>query len=152
VRRSYGPGGSWWLRDRVEGRIEVLLNSRVLSAEVAHGGVRLQVQNSRGSTAIDTQHVVAATGFHVDIDRLQYLEPSLARSIAREAAGIPALDSHFETSVPGLFIVGVASAPVFGPIMRFMYGAKHVAPVLARRLRQKQNSIFFSDRTVAVGR
>jgi hypothetical protein len=33
-----------------------------------------------------------------------------------------------------LFIVGVASAPVFGPIMRFMYGAKHVAPVIARRL------------------
>jgi thioredoxin reductase len=152
VTRSYGPGGSWWLRERVEGRIAVLLNSRVLSAEVADGGVRLQVQDSRGSTAIDTQHVVAATGFHVDVDRLQYLEPSLARSIAREAAGIPALDSHFETSVPGLFIVGVASAPVFGPIMRFMYGAKHVAPVLARRLRQKPNSIFGSDRTVAVAR
>ena len=31
-------------------------------------------------------------------------------------------------------MVGLASAPVFGPIMRFMYGAKHVAPVLARRL------------------
>jgi hypothetical protein len=31
--------------------------------------------------------------------------------------------------------VGVASAPIFGPIMRFMYGAKHVAPVLVNRLR-----------------
>ena len=135
VARSYGPGGSWWLRERVEGRIAVLLRSRVLSAEAGERGVRLQVQGPAGTGVIDTQHVVAATGFRVDVDQLEYLESSLARSIAREAAGIPALDSRFETSVPGLFIVGVASAPVFGPIMRFMYGAKHVAPVLVNRLR-----------------
>ena len=135
VKGSYGPSGSWWLRERVEGRIAVLLRSRVLSAEAGERGVRLQLQGPAGTDVIDTQHVVAATGFRIDIDRLEYLESSLARSIAREAAGIPALDSRFETSVPGLFIVGVASAPVFGPIMRFMYGAKHVAPVLAHRLR-----------------
>lgn len=135
VAGSYGPSGSWWLRERVEGRIAVELSSAVQSAEATEGGVRLRLQVPGGATTIDTQHVVAATGFRIDIDRLEYLESSLARSIAREAAGIPALDSRFETSVPGLFIVGVASAPVFGPIMRFMYGAKHVAPVLARRLR-----------------
>lgn len=133
VAGSYGPSGSWWLRERVEGRIAVQLSSPVQSAEATAGGVRLQVPGS--ATTIETQHVVAATGFRIDIDRLDYLESSLARSIAREAAGIPALDSRFETSVPGLFIVGVASAPVFGPIMRFMYGAKHVAPVLVNRLR-----------------
>jgi thioredoxin reductase len=135
LKASYGPGGSWWLRERVEGRIAVLLRSRVLSAGAGERGVRLQVQGPAGTDVIDTQHVVAATGFRIDIDQLEYLESSLARSIAREAAGIPALDSRFETSVPGLFIVGVASAPVFGPIMRFMYGAKHVAPVLVNRLR-----------------
>lgn len=37
-----------------------------------------------------------------------------------------------EPTIPGLFMVGVARLPVFGPIMRFMYGAKHVAPALAR--------------------
>jgi len=135
VKSSYGPGGAWWLHERVEGRIAVLLRSRVLSAEAGERGMRLQVQGPTGTDVIDTQHVVAATGFRIDIDRLEYLESSLARSVAREAAGIPALDSRFETSVPGLFIVGVASAPVFGPIMRFMYGAKHVAPVLVNRLR-----------------
>lgn len=137
VARSYGPSGSWWLRARIEGRIEVLLRSRVLSAEQAGERVRLEVETPDGVSVLETQHVVAATGFQVDIDRLEYLETSLARSIAREAPGIPALDSRFETSVPGLFIVGAASAPVFGPIMRFMYGAKHAAPVLARRLRQR---------------
>ena len=135
VARAYGPGGSWWLRERVEGRVPVELNSQLLGAEAANGGVRLQLRGPGGTRTLATQHVIAATGFKVDLDRLPYLEPQLARSIAREAAGIPALDGRFETSLPGLFIVGVASAPVFGPIMRFMYGAKHVAPVLARRLR-----------------
>jgi thioredoxin reductase len=135
VKGSYGPSGSWWLRERVAGRIAVLLSARTLSAEAVDGSVRLRLQEPKGVSVIDAEHVVAATGFRVDVDRLEYLEPSLAKAIEREAPGIPALDSRFETSVPGLFIVGVASAPIFGPIMRFMYGAKHVAPVLARRLR-----------------
>jgi thioredoxin reductase len=138
VARAYGPSGSWWLRQRIENRVEIHLNSRVSSAAVTAGGsVRLRVHSSDGVRDITAEHVVAATGFRVDIDRVQYLDPSLARSIAREVDGIPALDSRFGTSVPGLFIVGLPSAPVFGPIMRFMYGAKHVAPVLARCLRSR---------------
>jgi len=62
------------------------------------------------------------------------LDSALRTSIAREGAA-PLLDAHFETSVDGLFIVGIASAPTFGPVMRFMFGAKHVAPALARHLR-----------------
>lgn len=136
VAGSYGPSGSWWLRDRVMGRIAVALNTRVASAVVANGRrLRLRIEGPGDARELEVDHAVAATGFRIDIDRLEYLDPSLARSLAREDGGIPALDSRFETSVAGLFIVGVASAPVFGPIMRFMYGAKHVAPVLARRLR-----------------
>jgi FAD-dependent urate hydroxylase len=135
VARSYGPGGSWWLRERIEGRLPVELGTRVLAAEAHGAGLRLRLQTAAGLRDLECAQLIAGTGFKVDIDRLDYMEPALARAIAREAAGIPALDAHFETSVPGLFIVGVASAPVFGPIMRFMYGAKHVAPILAARLR-----------------
>jgi FAD-dependent urate hydroxylase len=136
VRGSYGPSGAWWLRDRVEGRIETWLDTELESAHAADGGgVRLRIHRAGAPQEVRTDHVIAATGFEVDIDRLEYLEPSLRASIARESGGIPALNSTFEASVPGLFMVGVAASPVFGPIMRFMYGAKHVAPVLARRLK-----------------
>lgn len=135
VAGSYGPSGSWWLRERVEERVGIQLESRVVSATAGErGDIRLRVQAPDGTSDLLTNHVVAATGYKVDIDRLEYLEPSLAQSITREVNGIPALDSGYGTSVRGLFIVGIASAPVFGPIMRFMYGAKHVAPVLAGRL------------------
>jgi FAD-dependent urate hydroxylase len=128
---------SWWLRERIEIKGEVLLNCRILCAPARRGGpgVLLRVRDPHGEREMRTDHVIAGTGFRVNLEPLEYLEPSLACSIGREADGIPALDSSFETSVPGLFVVGVSSAPVFGPIMRFMYGAKHVAPLLASRLR-----------------
>jgi thioredoxin reductase len=135
VAGSYGPSGSWWLRERVEGRCELVPGAIVRAAEPLGGQVRLVVERAAGRSEILTDHVIAGTGFKVDVDRLDYLDAGLRAALVREGPGIAALDAHFETSVPGLFIVGVTSAPVFGPIMRFMYGAKHVAPVLARRLR-----------------
>ncbi|MFP3560290.1 NAD(P)/FAD-dependent oxidoreductase, partial [Paraburkholderia sp. SIMBA_049] len=41
------------------------------------------------------------------------------------------LASHFETRVRGLYVIGPASAQSFGPVMRFVYGAKHAAPHVA---------------------
>jgi FAD-dependent urate hydroxylase len=134
VADAYGPSGAWWLRDRVDGKISIALSARINAATVENGRVRLQFAQPDGICDVTTDHVVAATGFRTDIDQLGYLASNLKRQIRREAAGIPALSSQFETSVPGLFIVGVASAPVFGPIMRFMYGAKHAAPIVTSRL------------------
>lgn len=134
VAGSYGPGGAWWLRDRVDGRIELQLGSRIEAASQVGGRILLRIAGPAGESELITDHVIAATGYRVDIERLDYLDRRLMAGIQREAAGIPALSSAFETSVSGLFIVGVTSSPVFGPIMRFMYGAKHVAPILARRL------------------
>lgn len=134
VADSYGPSGAWWLRDRVDGRIEIQLGSRIETASLVDGRVLLRVASPEGIRELSTDHVIAATGYRVDIERLDYLDRQLVADIRREAGGIPALSSAFETSVPGLFAVGVTSSPVFGPIMRFMYGAKHVAPILARRL------------------
>jgi thioredoxin reductase len=134
VADAYGASGSWWLRDRVDGRIEISLSRQIKAASVEDGQVRLQITTPEGTREITTQHVIAATGYRVDIERLGYLDPGIVADIRREAGGIPALSSAFETSVPGLFVVGITSSPVFGPIMRFMYGAKHAAPILARRL------------------
>jgi thioredoxin reductase len=135
VAGAYGPSGSWWLRDRVDRQIEVQLSCEVKAAAADNGRVRVVAYGPQGQREFVTDHIIAGTGFIVDVDKLDYLDAGLRQSITREKGGVPSLDSHFETSVPGLFIVGVASSPVFGPIMRFMYGAKHVAPTLTRRLK-----------------
>ena len=92
-----------------------------------------RARESGGASNIFTDHVIAATGFRVDFDRLAYIDPALRAGVAR-VGGSPALSAGFETSVPGLFAVGAMGAATFGPVMRFMYGAKHAAPLIARRL------------------
>lgn len=134
---SWGPSGAWWLRDRVEGKIDLLLGHQIASAEVADGGVRLRLTGPAGATEILTDHVVAATGFDVALERIDCLEPTLRAQIAQEGP-YPRLSANFETSVKGLFIVGLAAAPVFGPVQRFMYGAKHAAPAVTKALRRSR--------------
>jgi thioredoxin reductase len=134
VAGSWGPTGAWWLRERFENRVDTLLSCRIRSASPVGDRIRLVVEQPSGSSEIETDHVISGTGFKVDVDRMDFLDSTLRASIAREGTA-PLLDAHFETSVGGLFIVGIASAPTFGPVMRFMFGAKHVAPVLARHLR-----------------
>jgi thioredoxin reductase len=155
VAGSWGPSGAWWLRERFESRVATLLDCRIRSAVRVGERVRLVLEQPNGASELETDQVIAATGFKVDIDRLDFVDPSLRTRIAREAAA-PLLDAHFETSVPGLFIVGVASAPTFGPVMRFMYGAKHVAPVLARHLAmhgetRTRQVVVPLDRTASLG-
>lgn len=83
---------------------------------------------------VRTDHVIVATSFEVDIDRLDYLEPTLLASFARETGGIPPLSTKFESFISQLFMLGVASSPVFGPTTLFMYSAKYVAPAVDRWL------------------
>jgi thioredoxin reductase len=134
VAGSWGPTGAWWLKARFDNRIDTLLGARIRGAQAEGNRVRLSLEHAGGVREIQTDHVIAGTGFKVDVERMEYLEPTLRANIRREGP-MPQLNADFETSIPGLFVVGIASAPTFGPVMRFMFGAKHVAPVLTRRLR-----------------
>jgi thioredoxin reductase len=134
VSDSFGPSGAWWLRSRVENRIPTLFNSALVGARLADDKVAITVRQDGREQELQADRVIAATGFKIDLDRIDYLDPTLSASIEREGRA-PRLDRHYQTSVPGLHIVGAASAPTFGPVMRFMFGAKHAAPTLARSLR-----------------
>jgi hypothetical protein len=46
----------------------------------------------------------------------------------------PLLSTSFETTAPGLYVIGLPAAPTFGPSLRFMYGAKFAARTVARSL------------------
>jgi thioredoxin reductase len=133
VRNGWGPAGSWWLRGRVEGKVPISTGSQIEQAKENGGRVLLKLREPGGVSEIFTDHVIAATGFRVDFDRLAYVDPALRASVTR-VGGSPVLSDGFETSVPGLHAVGAMSAATFGPVMRFMYGAKHAAPLVARRL------------------
>ena len=78
-------------------------------------------------------HVVAGTGYALDVDRLRYLDADLRLRVLRVCYS-PALSLRFESSVPGLYFVGPLSALNFGPVFRFVAGARFAAPAVAARL------------------
>lgn len=130
---ALGPAGAWWLRPRFEGHVAALLGRPVRAARMEGEEVHLQLQGPGGDEELAVSRVLAGTGYRVDLSRLSFLDPALRGRIAT-AAGTPVLDRSFQSSVPGLHIVGYAAAGSFGPVMRFVYGADFTARRLAARL------------------
>jgi thioredoxin reductase len=133
VRTALGPAGASWLRERVEGRIPLLIEHEVAEAGMVGEHVRLRVEGTGDATEIITDHVIAATGYRIDLETLPFLEPSMLSRV-RRVRRAPKLSANFESSVPGLYFVGQVAAPTFGPVMRFVYGADFTARTLARHL------------------
>jgi hypothetical protein len=134
LRRLLGPSGGWPMRERVEGKVMVRSGVTLRGAEMRDGHVLLALSGKGVAVEqIEFDHVIAATGYRVDLRRLPFLGEDLRRQI-RAVEHMPVLSSHFESSVPGLYFVGISSALTFGPMMRFAYGAAYTARRLERHL------------------
>lgn len=121
------PSGAWWLKERAAGRFPVLCGRTLVAAEPGYGVVRLRLLDEHGRPEdIVVDHVLAATGYRVDLRRLDLLDPDLRQSL-RVFAGAPVLTSGFESSMPGLYFTGLAAAPSFGPLLRFVTGTGFAA-------------------------
>ncbi len=127
VKRTLGPSGGYFVHDMVVGKVPLHLGYTIEGAEVKGSNVHLQLRSEDGSSKeMVAEHVIAATGYRVDLKRLGFLSDEL-RSEVRTAAGSPILSRGFESSVPGLYFAGLAAANSFGPVMRFAFGAGFAA-------------------------
>jgi thioredoxin reductase len=137
IRRHLGPKSGWTMKARFEAGVAVTLGECIDRASEEDGRVRLVLRAADGTRReVLTDHVVAATGYSPNVDRLRFLSDGLRGSI-RTHAGMPVLSGSFESSVPGLYFVGPAAVNSFGPLMRFMVGAEYVAPLVSRRLARR---------------
>lgn len=131
-RTALGPAGASWLRERVEGQVPVLTSHILEGAEAMTDGVALTFRTPNGTTArLTADHVIAATGYRPDLERLTFLEPAIRKQL-ETVAGAPAVRRDYQTSVPGLYVAGPAVAATMGPVMRFVFGTKHAAHTVAR--------------------
>jgi FAD-dependent urate hydroxylase len=128
-----GPAGAWWLKERVVG-LPILFSHSVFSSEARGGRAVLHVSDHDGrSRDLVTDHVIAATGYQFQLDRLPFLGEDL-RSRLRHERQLPILSSSFESSVPGLYFTGLASSCAFGPAMRFLHGASYTARRISEQI------------------
>jgi cation diffusion facilitator CzcD-associated flavoprotein CzcO len=137
---SLGPSGHCSMKDRVYRSVNLLLGRAVETAEAVDGKVRLALRGRDGRReSFEADHVIAATGFRTDLDRLAFLADDL-KSAIRTEGGTPVLSRNYESSAPGLFFVGPATANSFGPVMRFVAGARHSSRAVTRRLRRSPHA------------
>jgi thioredoxin reductase len=134
VRRVLGPSGGAFIRDKVEGKVPTVIGYSLEAARVEDRKVHLSlVDASGGKRTITTDHVIAATGYKVNLQKLAFLSEQ-TRSRIKTVVGSPVLSSSFESSVPGLYFAGLAAANSFGPVMRFAFGADFTARTVTRAL------------------
>ncbi|WP_284274226.1 NAD(P)-binding domain-containing protein [Bradyrhizobium iriomotense] len=134
--RSHLPAeGAWWLRHRVETRLPIHLGVTVVKAREVSGRVALQLRlaSDAGQRRLTVDHVIAGSGYEIDVGRLMFISQGL-RSAIQRLGRAPQLNASFEASIPGLHFVGPASAMSFGPLFRFVIGAEYAARVVSRRL------------------
>ncbi len=136
VRRHLGPSSPWHLKPAVDSSVEVMTGLAVRGVDV-NGRVRLDLAGRSGAPTrtVETDHVICATGYRADVDRLPFLDANV-RTGVRTVARAPVLSTGFESSLPGLYFAGITAAVTFGPLMRFMHGdafaAQRISSQLAR--------------------
>jgi hypothetical protein len=134
VRKHLPAAPGWTLQPQVDGIVPTILGATFARADAVGGRVRLELDLRGGEKQIVTaDHVMAGTGYRVDMRRLAFLGPDVLDRLDC-VNHTPRLSRWFESSVPGLHFVGTAAANSFGPMMRFAYGAGFVSRRLSRHL------------------
>jgi thioredoxin reductase len=139
VKRHLGPAPGWFAKDKMIGKVPMHMGVELKQAEVRGKRVHLSLAGTGGTQELVADHVIAGTGYRPSLDRLALLDGDLRRSIS-DLMGTPILSQSFESSVPGLYFVGLASANAFGPLMRFAFGARYTAKTLARHLARRASA------------
>jgi thioredoxin reductase len=133
LKSHLGPSGAWFVRDQI-GKVPVHTSCTI--QRVRPVGTRLQFQARQAdgtSDEFEVDHLVAATGYRVDVSRMSLMDDNVRRRI-ESVDGFPSVSGTFESSVPGLYFAGMTTASSFGPLVRFACGAKLTAARISRTL------------------
>ncbi|HEX3397416.1 MAG TPA: NAD(P)-binding domain-containing protein [Steroidobacteraceae bacterium] len=137
VRRHLGPAAVWFIREQLVANVAMHSGWQLQNAEPRNGRVLVRFAGA-GDRRFDVEvdHIIAGTGYRVDLARLPFMDEKLRAEVHIEG-NYPKLSLHFESTVPGLYFVGLASAAAFGPLTRFGLGAGYTARKLSAHLRQR---------------
>lgn len=133
VKNFLGPSGGWFIKKRLE-PVPISLGHRLKAAYAKDGQPQLLFTLADGQERVlKADHVIAATGYKPDVNRIGFISKNILRKLD-QAHATPRLNRHFESSVKGLYFAGPAIANSFGPVMRFAIGAGFAADQISKHL------------------
>jgi FAD-dependent urate hydroxylase len=126
IQNRFGPAGAGWLKPRLLNLVPIH-EGIIEEIGEADNTITLTITNNK---VVRADHVMLATGYHVDIRRLPMLTPALLSRI-QTYQNAPILNKRFESNVRGLYFVGISSVSSFGPFYRFVAGTQATARCLS---------------------
>jgi len=132
-RGKHGPMGAHWLRERVVGKFPLHEMQTVQKVKESDKGVQLVLSSGE---KLEADRLVLGTGYRVDIRKLAMLEPSLIAEV-QTYQNAPVLNTWFESTVPGLYFIGISSFSSCGPLYRFVVGTKAAAQRVAKGVERR---------------
>ena len=116
----------WWLTPRLAGdRFHLWPGAQVVGAGPLADGALVTLSNGE---RLHVDRVLFATGYKAEMARVPYLAELLPGIAVRD--GSPALDVHFQSSVPGLYCPGFVATRDFGPFFGFTKGCPAAAALI----------------------
>jgi cation diffusion facilitator CzcD-associated flavoprotein CzcO len=116
----------WWLTPRLAGdRFHLWPGTHVVGARPQAGATVVTLSNGE---RLHVDRVLFATGYKAEMARVPYLAELLPGIAVRD--GSPALDVHFQSSVPGLYFPGFVATRDFGPFFGFTRGCPAAAALI----------------------
>jgi thioredoxin reductase len=107
--------------------------TRVVDCEQRGGALRIRLHTG---DAIEVDHVLYATGYKVNLQRVDFLR--LGNLIDRIEChdGFPVLDNFLQTTVPGLFVTSLPAARDFGLFFGFTAAVRASARIVGLAIQQ----------------
>jgi hypothetical protein len=121
-----------WLGPRVH-RPEIRIRPKTRIAGSERGDDDLVVLLDDGDrVAVD--HVLFATGYKVDIERVPLLASGNLLPLMERRDGFPVLDPSLQSTVPGLYVTSLPATRDFGSFFGFTVAVRASARIVARAI------------------
>ena len=118
-----------WLAARVhQPNIHMHEKTGILSAS-AQGDGSYEIRLSDNSKC-NVHRIILATGYKPAMNNVAFLDRSTILDPLATVDGFPALDPEFQTSLPNLYVTGLAATRDFGPFFGFTVGCPVAAKIV----------------------
>lgn len=124
-----------WLAERVQREsICIWPNTRIASCVESGPTLEVTLNSVDGPRVLEIDRIVLATGYKVDVGCVPILAQGNLLPRLQTDNGMPVLDEHLQSSIPGLFMTSMLAVRDFGPFLAFTVSVRASAKLVGRAI------------------
>jgi cation diffusion facilitator CzcD-associated flavoprotein CzcO len=127
-----------WLEPRVrQPRVRLWPNTQIGGCAESGDALAVTIDGAAGRAVVEVDRIVLATGYKPDLARVPLVARGNLLSRLETDNGLPVLDEHMQTSVPGLFMTSMLAVRDFGPFLAFTGAVRSSAKLIGSAFRPR---------------